>query len=103
MTYAFVQDVPANEEMYAQIKTIIGDTPPAGLIAHIAVRHGNGLRYVDVWDSEDSWTAFRDGRVEPAVAEVMARYGIVADHSKVHIEQADVVDVWLGAVDAAVR
>ena len=32
MPYAFVQDVPANEELYRQIKGRLGDEPPKGLV-----------------------------------------------------------------------
>jgi hypothetical protein len=103
MTYAFVQDVPANEEMYHQIKAILGDTPPAGLIAHVACRHGDGLRYIDLWETEEAWETFRVSRVEPAVAQVLAGHGIVPDHSQVRVEALDVIDTWIGAQHAAAR
>ena len=47
--YAFIQDVPANEEIYAKIQAELGDVAPAGLIAHLVVRRPDGLRYIDVW------------------------------------------------------
>jgi hypothetical protein len=96
MPYAFVQDVPANAELYGEIKAILGSTPPDGLIAHIALGREGGLRYVDVWESEAAWEAFRDAKVEPAVAKVLGKYGLPADHSLVQFQQADLIDVWLG-------
>lgn len=94
--YSFVQDVPANREIYAQIKARLGDKPPAGLIAHLAMARTGGLRYVDVWESEEAWADFRDTRLEPIVADVLAGYSIPHDHAQVTSETVDVVDVWLG-------
>lgn len=96
MPYAFIQDVPANRQIYSQIRERLGENPPAGLIAHIAATRDGGLRYIDVWESEDAWIAFRDERVEPAVATVLATYGLPHDHSLVRSEPLEVVDVWLG-------
>jgi hypothetical protein len=101
MTYAFVQDVPANAEMYAKIRAKLPSATPAGLIAHLAFAREGGLRYVDVWDSEADWERFRVEHVEPAVSEVLAGYGMPHDHTLVTTETVDVIDAWLG--DAHVR
>ena len=101
MSYGFVQDVPANAEIYGLIKGKLGDTPPPGLIAHLAIARDGGLRYIDVWETEEAWNQFRDERVEPAVAEVLAGFGIAHDHSTVVVEQVEVIDAWLG--EPAVR
>jgi len=97
MTYAFIQDVPANAEIYSKIRAELGDLPPAGLVAHLVLQRPGGLRYVDVWDDEQSWIRFRDEQVEPVVSRVLTGYGIKADHSHVSSEEIDVLDVWLGA------
>ena len=94
--YSFVQDVPANPEIYAKIKARLGSEPPTGLIAHLAFARADGLRYVDVWETEQAWVAFRDACLEPAVAEVLSGYAIPHDHGLVHTQAQDVVDVWLG-------
>jgi hypothetical protein len=96
MTYAFIQDVPANAEIYSMIKAKLGTTAPPGLISHVVIAHGAGLRYIDVWETEAAWTEFRDEHVEPAVGEVLAGFGIPHDHSLVGFESIDVIDVWLG-------
>jgi len=96
MAYGFVQDVPANEEMYRQIKARLGDEVPDGLVAHVALRRDEGLRYVDVWATEQQWERFREERLEPAVEAVLASYGLPHDHSLVTITEFDVVDAWLG-------
>jgi hypothetical protein len=96
MTYAFIQDVPANAEIYSMIKAKLSSTTPAGLIAHIVITRDSGLRYVDVWETEESWMRYRDEHVEPAVGEVLASFGFPHDHSMVVTEQVEVIDVWLG-------
>ncbi|MEA3214847.1 MAG: hypothetical protein QOJ19_1003 [Acidimicrobiia bacterium] len=95
MAYAFIQDVPANEEMYRKVRALLPPEAP-GLVAHIVTKREGGLRYFDVWESAEQWEAFRDAYVEPAVGEVLASYGIPHDHSMVMTETVDVVDVWCG-------
>jgi hypothetical protein len=52
MSYALVYDVPATEEMYRQVRSAIGDEQPKGLVAHLVVHAGSGLRHIGVWDSQ---------------------------------------------------
>jgi hypothetical protein len=94
MPYSFMQDVPANEDIYRQIKELLPAEPPRGLIAHIAMTRDGGLRYVDVWESESAWERFRDDDLEPAVGKVLARFGIPHTHDSVQFEMIDVIDVW---------
>jgi len=101
MTYAFIQDVPANAEMYAQIRAKLPTEAPAGLISHVVIEREGGLRYVDVWSTRQDWDRFRDDVVEPAVSEVLAGYGLPHDHDLVTTTEVTVIDTWLGAtVDA---
>ena len=56
------------QSFYRRIIDGLGDEPPKGLIAHLAVeRSEGGLRYLDVWESEDDWDAFREERLHPVV------------------------------------
>ncbi|MEO8698374.1 MAG: hypothetical protein ABI658_33080 [Acidimicrobiales bacterium] len=96
MPYAFIQDVPVNEKIYGQIRTMIGSDTPKGLVAHLAYKYEGGLRYVDVWDTQDDWHRFRDARVEPAVGEVLAGLGIAQDPTQPKFEGIELVDCWLG-------
>jgi hypothetical protein len=97
VSYAFIQDVPANEAIYGQIRAKLGDVAPAGLVVHLVLKRETGLRYVDVWDSEADWQRFRDETLEPAVGEVLAGYGIPHDHTMVSFEDIEVIDTWIGA------
>ena len=68
MTYAFTQDVPIDAGAYGRILEGLGDDPPKGLIVHLAIeRPEGGLRYIDVWESEDDWNRFADGRLHSVV------------------------------------
>lgn len=97
MPYGFVQDVPADERMYREIRARLGEEPPPGLIAHLVLtREGGGLRYVDVWEREEDWEQFRSAQVEPAVEAVLAGHGLPHDHSLVTTSVVEVVDAWIG-------
>jgi hypothetical protein len=53
-------------------KLNVDSDPPAGLIVHTAGFTGKGIfRIADVWESEDAWEAFRDGRLAEALRPVM--------------------------------
>jgi hypothetical protein len=46
--------------------------PPSGLIVHTAGFTGKGMfRIADVWESEDDWETFRDGRLAEALKPAM--------------------------------
>ncbi len=68
MVYAFTQDVPIDEAGYRKIMASLGDEPLAGLIVHLCVRREDGgLRYIDVWESEEACTRAFDDRIHDAV------------------------------------
>ena len=46
MTYACSYEVPAPEGMYREVRRLIGDDTPAGLVAHLVVRSDTGLRHL---------------------------------------------------------
>src|SRR5437016_14203509 len=96
MPYAFIQDVPADEAIYRQIRELLPPDAPAGLITHLAVKREGGLRYIDVWESESDWERFRVAHVEPAVGKVLAGLGIPHIHDDVVVHELDVVDLWRG-------
>jgi hypothetical protein len=100
MTYAFIQDVPIDAAFYARIKQGLGDEPPKGLISHVAIDlPGGGLRYVDVWESEDDLARFTEDRLHPVVHALLGE--VFGDQLPPEPERLTmpVVDVWLGARD----
>ena len=95
MTYAFTQDVPADRAFYARIKEGLGAEAPKGLIVHLAVeRPEGGLRYIDVWESEEDWNRFVDDRLHPVVHGLLAE--VFGDDLPPEPDRAAlaVVDVW---------
>ncbi|HEX3622016.1 MAG TPA: hypothetical protein VHT97_06855 [Acidimicrobiales bacterium] len=77
MTYAFTQDVPIDGNTYQRILDGLGDEPPKGLIVHVvSERPEGGLRYVDVWESEEDWDRFAEERLHPVVHPLLSgRFG----------------------------
>jgi hypothetical protein len=68
MTFAFTQDVPIDAATYARITEQLGDTPPPGLIVHLAMeRPEGGLRYLSVWQTEQDCDRFTEERLHPVV------------------------------------
>ncbi|MEO6500917.1 MAG: hypothetical protein ABIQ09_03300 [Jatrophihabitantaceae bacterium] len=68
MVYAYIQDVPIDEQMYARIVDALGAEPMDGLLMHLCVRRPEGgLRYIDVWASQEQCARAFEERVHPAV------------------------------------
>lgn len=67
MVYAYTQDVPIGPELYQRILEEIGPEPLEGSLLHLCVRTPDGLRYIDVWDSQELCAAAFEQRIHPAV------------------------------------
>ena len=75
MVYAFIQDVPIGEDMYRTIIDALGPEPMKGSSCtwRCAGPEG-GLRYIDVWESEEDCTrAFE--RANPPRSRLRASVG----------------------------
>ena len=60
--------MPIDAAFYGRIKDGLGSELPEGLISHLAVElPGGGLRYIDVWESEEDWDRFAGERLHPVV------------------------------------
>jgi hypothetical protein len=66
--YAFVQDVPASWQQYQQTVVRLLEPVPVGLILHVAGPTAEGVRVIDIWESEQEWQQFRAERLAPAIA-----------------------------------
>jgi hypothetical protein len=74
MAVMVIQEFPATVEQYDQVNEKLdpANNPPEGLILHSGADMGGGkMKVVDVWESEDAWNSFLEGRLGPAVVEVM--------------------------------
>jgi hypothetical protein len=95
MTYAFTQDVPIDATFYKRVTDGLGDTPPKGLISHVAVeRPEGGLRYIDLWESEADWDCFAEERLHPVVHGLLEE--VFGDHLPAEPERTlmSVLHVW---------
>ena len=95
MRYAFTQDVPIDAAFYQRIVEGVGPEPAKGLVAHIAVeRAEGGLRYIDVWESEEDWDRFAEDRLHPVVHRLLSE--IFGDQLPPEPERTElsVVHVW---------
>lgn len=95
MTYAFVQDVPIDSATYTKIKDGLGNDLPPGLLVHVAhIRPEGGLRYIDVWESEEACDKFGEERLHPVVHPMLAAVfgeNLPDEPTRTPIE---VIDVW---------
>jgi hypothetical protein len=66
--YAFVQDVSASWQHYQQTVARLLEPVPVGLILHVAGPTAEGVRVIDIWESEQAWQRFRAERLAPAIA-----------------------------------
>lgn len=91
-TYTYVQDVPIDEGVYRQIIDRIGDRPVAGCLLHLCVRQSDGgLRYLDIWESEEACTRAFDERIHPAVYSVFKEIGFRPD-GEPGVERLELLD-----------
>jgi hypothetical protein len=79
MAVRIAMEFPATTDQYDQVNDKIGQPPPDGLIAHSAVDDGGTMKIVDIWESADQFGAFAQGKLGPAVAEVMGDAGSPPD------------------------
>ena len=68
MAYAYVHDVASSWVQYELVAAALVDPPPEGLLVHLAGPTDEGVRIIDVWESEDAWEHFRAERLAPAIA-----------------------------------
>jgi hypothetical protein len=100
VAYAYEQDVPIDAALYARIIDNLGPEPMDGLLVHLCVtRPEGGLRYIDVWESEEKCAAAFEERIHPAVD---AAFGAGRPAGEPEVRRLDLVHAS-GNVDVAVQ
>src|SRR5665213_2483695 len=98
MVYAFMQDVPIDEAGYRRVMQSLGSEPIPGSLLHLCVRRADGgLRYIDVWESEEACTRAFDDRIHRAVD---AAFGGARPDNEPEVQVLDVIDVTGAAVNS---
>jgi hypothetical protein len=89
--YGFTQDLPISPDVWFRIKEAIGDAPIDGLLVHAVTRHGDGVRYFDLWESREACDRFLEERVHPVLRSVFAAAGgnMPAEPERVEFEVVD--------------
>jgi len=91
MVYAYTQDVPIDAGLYQRIIDELGPEPLAGSLLHLCVRRPDGgLRYIDVWESEEACERAFDERIHPAVD---AAFGGHRPEGEPTVEHLEVIHV----------
>jgi hypothetical protein len=99
MVYAFVQDVPLDEAGYRRVMATIGSVPLKGQLLHLCVRRDDGgLRYIDLWDSEENCTRAFDDRIHDAVD---AAFGGARPGTEPAVRPLDIIDAT-GSLSAGI-
>lgn len=90
MVYAYTQDVPIDAAMYQKIIDRLGPEPLAGNLLHLCVRRPDGgLRYIDVWESEQACAKAFDERIHPAVDAAFGGQRPAAEPTVHHLDVLD--------------
>jgi hypothetical protein len=78
VTVLIEMELPARREDIEELTRRIGaaENPPDGLLIHTAVETPNGLRVVDVWDSQADFERFQESRLNQAAGALMAERGM---------------------------
>jgi len=96
MVYAYTQDVPIDEAGYRRVMQNLGSEPLAGSLLHLCVRREDGgLRYIDVWESEEVCTRAFDERIHTAVD---AAFGGARPATEPEVKVLDVLDITVSAM-----
>lgn len=95
MPFATIQDAPATEEMYQDVRAQLGDETPKGLLAHVALKAEGGLQYIDVWETEADWDRFHAEKLGPAVDAMLTKFGVPRPVTAPARQTPDVVGVWI--------
>jgi len=95
VAYAYTQDVPIDLNTQHAIDERIGADPIEGLIIHIVVQLPNGLRYIDVWESEEHCDRVMRERIRPAVLAVLSELNVRPDREPIE-EELHVVGMMIG-------
>jgi len=54
----------------------VHENPPPGLLIHVAIEVADGVRIVDVWNSQAEYDAFAESRLNPAIGNIAAQQGM---------------------------
>jgi hypothetical protein len=92
---AFVQEVPISKQAYERIRDLLGPVPPEGLITHVAQMIPGGIRYTDVWESQEALDRFTDERLHPVIGQILREFQIEITEEPPRVP-VEVIHAWNG-------
>jgi hypothetical protein len=98
MTVLMELEFPIQRQDIEELTRRMGVTenPPDGLLVHLAVESGTGLRVVDVWDSAADFERFQETRIGPALEAMMADRGMASLPADIQPKITEAFDVVRG-------
>jgi hypothetical protein len=97
MAYAFTQDLPITSDVYQRITAALPDEPPPGMITWLAYAIEDGVRLVQVWQSEEDYAEFVRDRLAPIVQDGFFRSsGYQPPEREPPRSRIEVLNVWQG-------
>jgi heme-degrading monooxygenase HmoA len=77
MVVLMTMDVPVSREDAEVVSAAMGpDDPPKGLIAHVMTKTPDGVRVVDIWESQEDFQRFNKELLLPTMQRVLDERGI---------------------------
>ena len=80
MAIAVIQEADeATPEIYDEVQERLNmeqDRPKGLILASGGKREGGGMRFVDVWESEEDMQRFEEERLMPVLQEILPKHGI---------------------------
>jgi heme-degrading monooxygenase HmoA len=75
MAWAYVQTITdTTYEEYERVVAALDNNTPEGLLVHAAGTYGDAVRIIDVWESEEHFTRFREQQLAGALREAAGRH-----------------------------
>lgn len=68
MTYALVNDIHISWATYEDVAGPALEDMPTGLIIHVAGPTDEGVRIIDIWETEQEYRSFQAERLQPLLA-----------------------------------
>jgi hypothetical protein len=74
----------------------VRENPPPGLLIHVATEEAEGIRIIDVWNSQADYEAFAESQLNPAIGRAAAEHGMDAPADGAQPTFVEAFDLVLG-------
>jgi hypothetical protein len=94
--YAFSQDLPFSLDVFRRFKAAVPDDDPPGLISRVVFEIEDGVRLIEVWETEADRARFIEQSVRPVVEDdgFFAGTGYQPPKTEPPRNELNVLDIW---------